>query len=484
VVVEGPEASLGTRVQMLIRPRLATVWTCVAVAVPVAATWFGQTQAIDLAYQIRAGGLMLDTHHLLTTDLFTFTANGKYWLNQQWGAEIAFAWLWRTAGWGGVAFAWGILVGTVSLLVYLSCRRAGASPAVGAILTLAGYLVAAPILTMRPQLFGILLFAAVQWILTTRHDAPARLWVVPALVVVWANIHGSFVLVFALLAFAWLQDRASDTARARQLVIVGTLSALVTLLNPFGVHVWTYVTSIAGNPTVAGRVAEWGPPSVRTVTGALFFGSILAAFVFLAARQDRPPLSTYVALCFFAVLGMTAIRGVVWWALAFPVLLAPATRGVLDQRSPRSPVNAVFLLALALLVAIPYTTLQGVDDATGAPAPLTFAPENLLEAAEAAVPPGGRIFASEVYGSWIEFSAPDHPVFVDPRIELFPQDVWDDYFAVEDGRQGWNSTLDRWGVDVLILHPTWAAGLLAVIRDDRDWRLIAENTDGVVYARR
>jgi hypothetical protein len=100
-----------------------------------------------------------------------------------------------------------------------------------------------------------------------------------------------------------------------------------------------------------------------------------------------------------------------------------------------------------------------------------------------AVPAGSRVFASEVYGSWAEFSLPEDPVFVDPRIELFPDDVWRDYFLVEDGRDGWNATLGRWNVDALILHPGWASGLLAVIDESPDWRRVTTSPDGSVYVR-
>jgi hypothetical protein len=463
-------------------PSIRTVWAAIAFGVPVAATWFGRTQAIDLAYQIRAGELMLDSHRLLTTDPFTFTVAGTNWLNQQWGAEVVFAALWRWAGWGGIAVAWGLLVGLACLFVHLACRGRGASPVVAACLTLAAYVVAAPILTMRPQLFGIVLFAATQWIVATRDRSPARLWVVPVMAALWANLHGSFVLLFALLTVAWFEERMSDRLR-RRVVVVGGLSLVATLVNPFGVRVWTYVTSIAGNPTISGRVAEWGPPSVRTPIGALFIGSVLAAFVFLATRQHRVPIVTLIALCFYALLGMAAVRGVVWWALACPALVAPALRPDRARTDERSFVNAGFLIGICVLLVVAYPGARGSDPVSGGPAILTFAPEDLVEAARGAVPPGAHVFASEVYGSWFEFSAPDLPVFVDPRIELFPSDVWNDYFAVEEGRAGWEETLRRWNVDVVVLHPDWASGLLKVIPESTGWRLVTTSPDGSVYAR-
>jgi hypothetical protein len=463
------------------RLSIGTVWAAIACAVPVAATWFGRTQAVDLAYQVRAGEVMLDSHRILTTDPFTFTAAGHGWLNQQWGAEVVFAGLCRSAGWGGIAVVWGLLVGLACLFVYLGCRARGAAPSVAACLTLVGYVVAAPILTMRPQLFGVVLFAATGWIVATRERSPARLWVVPGLAAVWANVHGSFVLLFAILALAWLEDGA--TASRRRLTVVGGLSVVATLANPFGVRAWTYITSIAANPTISGRVAEWGPPSLRTPLGALFFGSVLATFVFLATRERKVSLVTLVGLCFYALLGMAAVRGVVWWALACPVLIAPSLRTASSRDDGRSALNVVFLVPLGVVLALAYPGFRGTDPVTRGPAILTYAPEDLVGAVREAVPAGSRVFASEVYGSWAEFSLPEDPVFVDPRIELFPDDVWRDYFLVEDGRDGWNATLGRWNVDALILHPGWASGLLAVIDESPDWRRVTTSPDGSVYVR-
>lgn len=107
---------------------LDALWTTIAIALPVAATWLSRTQAVDLAYQVRAGGIMLDTHHLLSTDLFTFTVAGHAWLNQQWAAEVFFAVVWRAGGWDGVAVTWGLIVGAVSLFVFLAWYSSRAAP--------------------------------------------------------------------------------------------------------------------------------------------------------------------------------------------------------------------------------------------------------------------------------------------------------------------------------------------------------------------
>src|SRR5712691_9574673 len=102
-------------------PGVDTVWGAVAVIVPIVAVWFGRTQAVDLAYQVRAGIQMLDAHHLLTTDPFTFSVAGHSWLNQQWGAELFFGAAWRVGGWDGLAVVWGLMVGAIALFLFLAC---------------------------------------------------------------------------------------------------------------------------------------------------------------------------------------------------------------------------------------------------------------------------------------------------------------------------------------------------------------------------
>ena len=63
-----------------------------------------------------------------------------------------------------------------------------------------------------------------------------------------------------------------------------------------------------------------------------------------------------------------------------------------------------------------------------------------------------KLFVTLAYASWFEFASPSNPMFVDSRIELFPNDVWADYFAVAEGHVGWQAIVDRWGVDVIVMH--------------------------------
>lgn len=152
------------------------------VAVPVMLSLRFSLSTIDLAYQVRAGGLMLDSGHLLRSDVFTFTVAGHEWLNQQWGAETLFALVFRGGGWELLAIARAALVGATFWLLYSACRDAGAEARAAGWLTLVALIVALVALivaldglALRPQLLGMTLFALTLWIIAGRERHPRLL---------------------------------------------------------------------------------------------------------------------------------------------------------------------------------------------------------------------------------------------------------------------------------------------------------------------
>ena len=257
-------------------------------------------------------------------DTFTFTVGGLPWLNQQWGAQlVSSGWTSRLGGWVGLDVARGLCAGLAACFVFLACRWRGATARVAASLVVAGWLFAAPALVqLRPQLFGSLLFALLWWIVASRGGHPDPVWWVPAIALVWVNVHGSFPLVFVVLAVAFVDDLSTDWRGIRGLVAVALLSAGATLVNPFGLSVWRYVVDLTTNPVVADLVGEWRPPSLGSATGILFVTSVVMMTLVTVVLRRSVRVADVLALVVFAMVGAVAARGAVWWALAAPVVLA------------------------------------------------------------------------------------------------------------------------------------------------------------------
>ena len=99
----------------------------------------------------------------------------------------------------------------------------------------------------------------------------------------------------------------------------------------------------------------------------------------------------------------------------------------------------------------------------------------------------GRLFHTQAVGGLVEWTlAADRPrpvAFVDQRFELIPPELWRDYFAICRGEPGWQGLLDRYAIGALLIDEEDAAGLLAALANDRQWRHVGKEFRYHLYIR-
>ena len=462
---------------------LRALWSFLAVALPVLASLLAPLSTVDLAYQLRAGADILATGRIPTVDTWTFTMAGQPWIDQQWGAQAILEVVESIGGWVGLAAFRAALVGLIFGGAALIGLRRGLDVRTSAILALLAFVVTAPALALRPQLLGMVCFVGVLLLVVDRRDHPRRLWLVPIVVAIWANVHGSFFLGPLVVGLAWLEDVHDRwPAAGRTLVVAGT-SALAASLTPFGPLVWIYAAGLASNPSVTARITEWQPTSLRDVPGLLFFASALAIVVLIARSGRRVSWPTLAWLGVFFAIGVYAQRGVAWWPIAAVTAIAGTFIAARPVRRTETltmrRINAVVagVLVLAGLLALPSgrTALPGsivpADVVAPAPAALTASLRDLAR-------PGDRVLNPQSWGSWLEYAVPDVLVAVDSRIELFGPGVWDTYESIVAGRDGWQRALADWRVTHIVVEADATAFLDRLAA--AGWEIVHEDEDGAL----
>jgi hypothetical protein len=541
-------AAISTRLSLRGQPpTLGQLWAFLAVGLPALAALLVPMPAVDLAYQLRAGADILAGHGIPTADTWTFTVFGAPWLDQQWGAQALLALVYQWTGWTGLALLRAGLVGLTFALVRRAVRsawsiasiRAGGSAVASSsrtatLVTLLAFIVAAPGLALRPQLFAIALFAATLVIVVERAAHPRRLWLVPVIAAVWANLHGSFPLVIVLVGLAWLDEvvllREALPAgtpprrlRARLLgstglAIIGAAATLATLVTPFGIDAWRYIENLARNPEITSQVSEWRPPSPLDPAGAIFYASVLIVLGMVAFRlrmdRRRPParfVGPLVTVAVFAILGAVTGRGLAWWALAAPVAMvalqpglklsdaaavglprvrARTAREAAESENRASPLNAVVMVVL-VIAGVALLPLWRPLGPAGVPiATLSSAPQGIAAVLTARIGNDGTgrpaqrkltIWAPQAWGSWLEWAVPDACYAVDSRIELFPPKLWSDYAELASATGEWASVLPRSGGSILVIAADQRA-LLAAVQAAPSWTRLYADVDGSVWS--
>jgi hypothetical protein len=468
----------------------ARLWVFLAVALPVMAALIAPLPTVDLTYHLRAGAEMLATGAMPTVDTWTFTAAGHPWTDQQWGSQLLLHGAELVGGWTALAVLRATLIGSIVAILVVIGRRAGLGIRTAALLGLAAFAVASPAMALRPQLLGMVAFALVLLVLALRREHPRAVWAVPLIVLVWANLHGSFFLGPLVAGVAWLQDVHDDTGPRHRLLLVALASVLAACVTPFGPGVWAYAVGLSSNAGVTARISEWQPTSLRTGPGLLFFGSVAAVAVLIARGGARVPWPTLAWLGVFLALGLYTERGVAWWPLAAVPVVAPllaAPTGMIraertDTRGMRR-LNAVLAAALAVVIAVLLPIWRPVDPGTGAPdGLLAYAPSGVTSALREAVQPGDHVLAEQTWASWFEYAVPEARYAVDSRIELVPTEVWAAYDAVLAGTEGWQAQLDAWDVDVVAFEPEDAAAIKRLMK--AGWTTVYADDEGTMLVRR
>lgn len=461
------------------------MWASLAVGIPILVSLLSRMDTVDLAYHLRAGTDVL-AGAIPRVNTYTFTASGSPWVDQQWLAQGVLRAVSTVGGWASLAAFQAALIGLTFWLLYLTVRTGGVSPRAASLLTLSGFLVASPELALRPQLFALPLFAALLLVVAQRSRHPSLLWLAPPLAMLCANVHGSFPLFPLIVGLAWLEDRRTRAARANRTLVVAAVTAAATVVTPYGPLVWTYAYDLSTNPVIRNSITEWAPLSLGSAAGRLAIGSFLATIAYLLRRRTATPWTAQLTLGLFFVLALSAERALLWWALVTPAVLGALIGGdheeatetdiPVRQLGPRAPAYAIMaVLFLAILALLPWW--RGDDPGTF----LRDAPGGIASAT-GSLPSGAKILVYQPWASWLEYTNPNDPVFVDSRVEVLPESVWDDYAAFSSGSATWSDVLDRWGVDAVVGPNDWAP-MPILDAPGSGWQVVYRDGEGAVATR-
>jgi hypothetical protein len=216
----------------------------------------------DTLWQIRAGEWILNHHAIPATDPFSYTAGQRPWFAHEWLAETMLALAWRAGGMSGVMALAAAAAGLTAAILLHYMRRflPGIYAAAGVLIALAN---AAPSMLARPHLLAWP--CLVLWcggLIAARADRTApSFWLLPVMLV-WVNLHGSFMLGLLLPIALMVESLADPGADRRRTVIAwsGFISAawVVALLNPDFVAGELFPIHLLGMHGLA-WIGEWQP---------------------------------------------------------------------------------------------------------------------------------------------------------------------------------------------------------------------------------
>jgi hypothetical protein len=501
-------------------PTIDHVWLFAAAALIALRPLLTPIPPHDFWWHLATGRAIATTWQIPVVDAFSYTRAGEPFFNQSWLAQLLMYGIYQLGGVPLLLVAQAAVLALAYWIILRLCllRGGGVQLSVG-ILLLTTMPLSFDNWNVRPQSYTFPIFAAFLYILTQyRLGRGNRLWLLPALMVLWVNLHGSFVLGGALVAITlggeWLRRRVAarrerlawatrpigepedvlrrpeSTAPPPLLPLLGwgALAALALVINPRGLGVLGYVRNLLSTSAVTSLVTEWAPPTIRDLGGVIFYLFLFLTIAVLAYARRRPDPVDMLLAAAFLWLSLGAVRNIVWFGMVATPLLVASLRSADDtgqtadggRRPPKLGLPAlnwalIGVLSLMLLLALPWVkpALDLPPELGGLVANDTPVAAVACMGQQAQRPQ--RLFNAMGYGSYLIWALPEQKVFIDPRIELYPFEQWRDYIAIGAGDANGRVAAQRYNFDALLLNAEEQEGLLKATRADASWRLVCED---------
>jgi hypothetical protein len=412
----------------------------------------------DLGWHLAAGELIRNEARIPIQDPWSFTLGTKQWFNLSWLWDVVASTIFKSTGYGGLVVlvvACGILIAGV---LATACLRSGASALAACMATFTAcllypaydaapnsYLAASP--NVATMLFSVVFFSECL--------RPSKLWLLPFLMVLWANLHGGFVLGFMILAvFAGGALLRSDMIKVKALVVTGLGCLAATLVNPLGWRIYEGVTATLGH-FVQANIGEWLPYSHNVeIPGSLPGMTYILAFVALELRYG---VSTKIRIelrflsWVFLALGLHQFRYMSLFFIFSTVPLALHLDQLIFARLARSQSQRALLTAALVGACVLPLTLARVQSAFALPDMLSEQDAEYLKS---------RLAHARVLNHWnvggylIFLTHGSVPLFVDGRAATaYPDELLRDYFKLvrwDIDESKWDEVLEKYHIDAVL----------------------------------
>ncbi len=377
------------------------------------------------------------------------------------------------------------------------------------------------IAVFRPQTFAQVFFAALLLPLSRDVLSKRSLILIPLLLVVWANSHGSYVVALVVLSIV-LAGRAIEAylreprvwfwrdRACQRLALVLVVSALaIAFGNPYGPEFYRRTFALTQHPSLTGGVGEWKPLLFEWARGWHWIFMISVAVIALTQFFDRkriPADQLLLVLAFGIGCGLQT-RFVIWWALVLPWVLIARWAGMSSTISANTEKPNFRKTMLAVLLGWAFLMWSGlagwltqgkpqeVELAASSGTPWQVAmqlkhPENeafayypeLTEILKKHYPNGrytGSIMATPMQGDYLLWAlAPDIPVTY-AHIHLFHPDYWAEIGIVGQGRPGWWEILDKYSVNMIVVEAEFSKLLREQLQKSPGWKILVDETGDV-----
>lgn len=440
----------------------------------------------DFFPYLRIGQEIIKTGHIPTTEFMTYTGYGQPALYLYWLPSLIFLGIYQLGGITLTSLVTLICVGLLFTFLWASLRELKISPLISGLILIIITLIAASYFNPRPQILAFPLFGLSLWLILRWQNGKNRfLWLLPLIAMLWANIHGSFIVLFFTLIPAVLLGSGD---RKRLLILTG-ISFLATFINIYTYHIWANMFSVVANSSNQKFGIEWKPLSNLGWQANIFFALLLLTPLLAAVQKSKLKWLYWIWYVGFGWMAVSSIRYVIWFLPIESIVLCQLINPFIADRISHSThfQNRIMNFALgSFLLLFPLTLLPGIRATWWQKAPPAYDPSTPIQAAEwlSANPQlPDHLWADFSFSTYLTYALPQRQLFSSNRIEDLTTNQIEDYFYIANARYDWQNVLNKYDINLVMPSVLEQPGLIEALSASHDWQQVYRDDQAVIYIR-
>lgn len=426
---------------------------------------------VDTWFHLKTGQLIYENHSIPQEDIFSHTANGKDWITHEWLFQL-FAYIIYLIGGINFLIIMKILVICALFVVLWEISYARRLNTIVNTFFLAVFaLLAQGRFSERPQIFSYLFFAGVLKILFDYRDFQKnRLYLLPIIMIFWANIHSAFIFGIAAIGLFLIIESITQIKFDKKLWIYGIAGSLITVINPHGFSAFLYPFQLAGSQVFKAVIVELQSPYHPVNSGASFvlmlniFIALWVASLAIQIVKKRLDITAGIISLLFLVLTFMASRNRVLFGIATLPFMLRGFKGIplwtaIDHKKAISRFywglgifTAVLLIFSSLEFAIHgYPMGRGMRQKCGLGIE-DWVPQKAANFIKTEAI-NGKMFNDMTFGGYLIWELyPEKKVFIDGRNLVYGDEIYRHYWQISRQSDAFRKLMDFYGVDFFVLR--------------------------------
>ena len=223
----------------------------------------------DTYWHIKVGEWIINNKTIPNTGLFSSTFFDQPWTPHSWLSEVIIYFIHSTLGWPGLTLL-GISAVTLSIFFMLSYLLKKLPPIRALSLMVMAYGTLYAHIMPRPHILAlpIMTFWFIQMLQASENNKPPSIYNL-FLMIIWANIHGSFIIgiayasFFALEAVLTAQQNINKSQLTKDWLYFIILTIACTLITPHGIDTLLLPLQLTNQDFITSHVSEWISPNFQ-----------------------------------------------------------------------------------------------------------------------------------------------------------------------------------------------------------------------------